>query len=188
MRVLGIDPGLGRTGIAVVDGSVGQLTLISAGCVETAPNAEVGMRLASLFVRVEQAARDARPEVAAVEELYFSTNRATAISVAQARGAVLCALAHAGVPIASYTPNQVKESVAGFGGARKPQVARMACRLLGVERIPGHDDVADACAVAICHHHRAGLGVGVQDRTCTSTPSLERAVALARTKFEAVRS
>ena len=78
--------------------------------------------------------------------------------VSEARGVVLCALAREGVAVAEYTPTQVKEAVCGYGAARKPQVARMVANLLGVPGIPGHDDVADACAVAVCHHHRARLG------------------------------
>src|SRR6202047_1559118 len=155
MRVLGIDPGLARTGVAVVDGAPGRLVLVHAACIETVPQTSEAMRLAILFDLVVEACTSLRPEVAAVEELFFSTNRRTAMRVSEARGVVLCALAREGVAIAEYTPTQVKEAVCGYGAARKPQVARMVANLLGVADIPGHDDVADACAVAVCHHDPA---------------------------------
>jgi crossover junction endodeoxyribonuclease RuvC len=158
MRVLGVDPGLARTGVAIVDGASGHLVLLHATCIETVPQPSEAGRLAMLFDLVVEACTTLRPEVAAVEELFFSTNRRTAMRVSEARGVVLCALAREGIPVAEYTPTQVKEAVCGYGAARKPQVARMVANLLGVPDIPGHDDVADACAVAVCHHHRGSLG------------------------------
>jgi crossover junction endodeoxyribonuclease RuvC len=158
MRVLGVDPGLARTGVAVVEGSPGALALIHAGCIDTHPGAPDAQRLALLFTAVESAVAVHRPDVAAVEQLFFATNRTTAMRVGEARGVVLCALARAGVAVAEYTPPEVKEAVAGYGGAGKAQVGRMVRALLRVERIEGPDDAADACAVAICHHHRARMG------------------------------
>ncbi len=100
--------------------------------------------------------------------------------VSEARGVILCAIAREGIAIAEYTPNQVKEAVCGYGGARKPQVSRMVATLLGVGEIPGHDDVADACAVAVCHHHRGSLGA-LTGRVVQHTESpLDRAVSNAR--------
>jgi crossover junction endodeoxyribonuclease RuvC len=118
--------------------------------------------------------------VAAVEELFFSTNRRTAMRVSEARGVVLCALAREGVAIAEYTPTQVKEAVCGYGAARKPQVARMVANLLGVPDIPGHDDVADACAVAVCHHHRGRLGTLTSRARVHRESALDIAVSRAR--------
>ena len=126
--MLGVDPGLARTGVAIVDGAPGHLVLLHAACIETMPQPSEAGRLAILFDMVVDACTTLRPEVAAVEELFFSTNRRTAMRVSEARGVVLCAL------------------------------ARMVANLLGVPDIPGHDDVADACAVAVCHHHRGRLG------------------------------
>jgi crossover junction endodeoxyribonuclease RuvC len=100
--------------------------------------------------------------MAAVEQLFFATNRTTAMRVSEARGVVLCALARSGLDIAEYTPMQVKESVAGYGGATKPQVGRMVRTLLRVTELPGPDDTADACAVAITHVHRARMGGAVR--------------------------
>jgi crossover junction endodeoxyribonuclease RuvC len=182
VRVLGIDPGLGRTGVAVVEGRAGSLRLVVADCLETDGSEGDGNRLLDLSRRLARLAADLRPDIAAVERLFFSTNRATAMRVSEARGVILCAMAEAGVPVAEYTPNEVKESVAGYGGATKQQVMRTCASLLGVERISGPDDTADACAVAICHHHRAGLrrSTGAPHGTGMS-PSLEAAVAAART-------
>ena len=180
MRVLGIDPGLGRTGVAVVEGRAGSLHLVVADCLETDGAQGDGARLLDLSRRLARLAGDLHPDVAAVERLFFSTNRATAMRVSEARGVILCAMAAAAVPVVEYTPNEVKESVAGYGGATKHQVMRMCASLLGVERIAGPDDTADACAVAICHHHRAGLRRSTEPaRGIGMSPSLEAAVAAA---------
>lgn len=156
MRVLGIDPGLGRTGYAVVDGSPGRLTLIAADRIDTVPQTEEAMRLVSLFEMVAGIVAGHAPDVVAVEQLFFSTNRRTAMRVSEARGVIVCAVARAGVPVAEYTPTQVKQAVCGYGGADKRQVARMTQSLLALDT--NRDDVSDACAVAVCHHHRAHLG------------------------------
>ena len=181
MRVLGVDPGVARTGVAVVEGAPGGLRLIHAGCIETAAEQPDALRLGQLFAALERLGREHACEAAAVEQLFFAANRQSAIRVAQARGVVLCALARAGLPVAEYTPLQVKEAVAGWGGAAKAQVGRMTCTLLGVADIPGPDDVADACAIAICHHHRAGLAgrTGARARP-GMTPRLAEAVARAQ--------
>jgi crossover junction endodeoxyribonuclease RuvC len=182
VRVLGVDPGLGRTGLALVEGRPGSLRLVHAGCIETgAEEGDDGVRLLALSRLLGQSAAALHPDVAAVERLYFSTNRLTAMRVSQARGVILCTLAGAGVPVAEYTPNEIKESIAGYGGATKRQVLRMCATLLGVERIAGPDDTADACAAAICHHHRGALRAGVPAPAPSGTaPGLEAAIAAAR--------
>jgi len=182
VRVLGVDPGLGRTGVALVEGRAGSLRLEHAECIETGAEEADGPRLLELSRLLARSAEALRPDVAVVERLFFSTNRQTAMRVSQARGVILCTLAAAGIQIAEYTPNEIKESVAGYGGATKRQVLRMCGSLLGVERIPGPDDTADACATAICHHHRAALrprtaGVAPSARMSTA---LETAIAAAR--------
>lgn len=190
MRVLGIDPGLGRTGIAIVDGRATDIHLVYAACIETIPQTAMAGRLTSLLAQVEDVVREYSPDVAAVETLLFSTNRSTAIAVAQARGVILCAIGRAGVECVEYGPNQVKEAVAGFGGARKPQVANMVNRLLGTTKIGGPDDTTDACAVAICHHHRARLGptrsAAIANGTLSASsagPRLEAAIAAAQSRL-----
>lgn len=160
MRVLGVDPGLGRTGYAVVDGSAGRLRLIDAGRIDTAANGDIGARLVALSEMLGTVIAACSPDAAAVEQLFFSTNRRTAMQVAEARGVILFAVAHAGIPVAEYTPAQVKQAVCGYGGADKRQVARMTQALLALEGT--RDDVADACAIAVCHHHRARLTAVLQ--------------------------
>ena len=161
MRVIGVDPGLARTGVAVVEGDPGSLRLVFATCVETAPGASDAMRLAVLQGGLQSLFAVHRPDAAAVEQLFFASNRTTAMRVAEARGVALCALASCGLDPVEYTPMQVKESVAGHGGAAKPQVARMVRALLRVDAIPCPDDVTDACAVAITHVHRARMSRAV---------------------------
>ena len=184
MRVLGVDPGLGRTGVAVVDGRPGALRLVQAACLSTPAGVDDAQRLFLLSRLIHGVVEEHVPAFAAVERLFFSTNRATAMRVAEARGVLLCALAAAGVPVVEYTPNEVKESVAGYGGARKPQVLRMTMQLLSVDRIDGPDDVADACAIAVCHHHRAALTVRVRaQRVPRTSTALDAAVAVARARL-----
>ncbi len=181
MRVLGVDPGLGRTGVALVEGHPGSLKLLHAECIETGAEDADGPRLLELSRLLARSAGSLHPDVAAVERLFFSTNRQTAMRVSQARGVILCTLAAAGIPIAEYTPNEIKESVAGYGGATKRQVLRMCEAMLDVEQIPGPDDTADACAAAICHHHRAGLQPHVVPAPASRvSPALELAIAAAR--------
>jgi crossover junction endodeoxyribonuclease RuvC len=183
VRVLGVDPGLGRTGVAVVDGRPGALHLIHASCLVTPAGVDDAERLFLLSGLIGSVVADHRPEFAAVERLFFSTNRTTAMRVSEARGVLLCALAGAGVPVAEYTPNEVKEAVAGYGGARKPQVLRMTMQLLALERIDGPDDVADACAIAVCHHHHAALTLRVRrPRAGSPLSALDAAVAAARAR------
>ena len=188
MRVLGVDPGLGRTGVAVVDGTPGSLRLVHASCLSTPAGIDDPARLLLLSELVGTVLAEHRPAFAAVERLFFSTNRSTAMRVSEARGVLLCALAAAGVPVAEYTPNEVKESVAGNGSAGKPQVLRMTMQLLAVDHIDGPDDVADACAIAVCHHHRAALALRVPRPGATSrhgVSALDAAVAAARARLGA---
>jgi len=181
VRVLGVDPGLGRTGVALVEGHPGSLRLVHAACIETGAEDADGPRLLELSRTLAQSAASLHPDVAAVERLFFSTNRQTAMRVSQARGVILCTLAAAGIPVAEYTPNEIKESIAGYGGATKRQVLRMCEAMLGVEQIPGPDDTADACAAAICHHHRAGLRAPAASAPGSRvSPALELAIAAAR--------
>jgi crossover junction endodeoxyribonuclease RuvC len=184
VRVLGVDPGLGRTGVAVVDGRPGALRLHHASCLQTPAGIDDAERLFLLSELISTVIAEQRPAFAAVERLFFSTNRSTAMRVAEARGVLLCALAAARIPVAEYTPNEVKESVAGYGAARKPQVLRMTTRLLSIDRIDGPDDVADACAIAVCHHHRAALTLRVgRQRAGAAVSPLDVAVAAARARL-----
>jgi len=182
--VLGVDPGVARTGVAVVDGSPGRLRLRHAECIGTDIDAPDPVRLTQLFAGIERICVAYAPDEAAVEQLFFASNRQSAMRVAEARGVVLCSLARAGLPVAEYTPVQVKEALTGWGGAAKAQVSRMTRALLDVEGIVGPDDVADACAVAICHHHRTRLVAtsAGKSRRARMSPRLAEAIARAEAR------
>ena len=184
MIVLGVDPGLARTGVAVVEGAPGSLRLRHAGLIETPTGSTDPDRLGQLLAALELLIARERPQAAAVERLFFSTNRRTAMRVGEARGVILCGLARAGLGVAEYTPLQVKEAVAGWGGAPKAQVIRMVRTLLGGAAVEGPDDVADACAIAVCHHHRVRLAATAPAPAVSASsrmsPRLAEAVARAR--------
>ena len=181
MRVLGIDPGLGRTGFAAVDGAPGHLTLVAADRIDTVPQTDEAARLVSLFDLVGEVITRYAPEVVAVEQLFFSTNRRTAMRVGEARGVILCAVGRAGLRVVEYTPTQVKLAVCGFGGADKGQVVRAMRAILPLDT--NSDDVADACAVAVCHHNRARLGAATASTSGRDAPSrLEAAIATAKAR------
>ena len=157
MRVLGIDPGTATTGYAVVEEREGRLQLISIGVITTPAKTPLSSRLQRIYRDLREVIRSSEPEASAVEELFFSRNARTAMSVGHARGVTLLALADAELPIAEYTPMQIKQAVTGYGSADKHQVQEMVRMLLGLSEVPRPDDAADAAAVAICCLHRAKL-------------------------------
>ncbi|MGH2826706.1 MAG: crossover junction endodeoxyribonuclease RuvC [Actinomycetota bacterium] len=157
MRVLGIDPGVATMGYAVVERSGSKLAPVVFGVVRTPPDQPQARRLVMLRGALEVIVSDHRPDVAAVERLFFTTNAKTAMAVGQASGIALATAAEAGLDVSDYTPNEVKQSVCGYGGASKAQVQAMVAALLGLAEPPRPPDAADACALAICHLNRAGL-------------------------------
>jgi len=157
MRVLGIDPGTAITGYGVVEEEEGELKVLAFGTLRTPSGQPLPTRLQVIYRGVTELAEEWEPSTAAVEELFFSSNARTAMSVGQARGVALLALANAGLSIAEYTPLAVKQAVTGYGGADKAQVQEMVRLLLRLEEAPKPDDAADALAVAICHLHSARL-------------------------------
>lgn len=157
MLVLGLDPGLALTGWALVDGASGHLRLLEAGAWRTAAQEEQGQRLLSLWEDFSELVGRQRPDAVSLERLFFSRNVSTALIVSQARGVLVCAAARAGLELHEYTPGEIKQAVTGSGSAPKPQVARLVRLLLGSSVPSGPDDITDACGVAICHHHAAGL-------------------------------
>ncbi len=154
MRILGIDPGTATTGFGVIEYERGRFTFIDAGVITTLPNEPMPNRLVTLYTELTEVIRTVQPDQAAVEQLFFATNVTTAISVGQARGVILLALAEAGLIPAEYTPMQIKQAVTGYGGAKKPQIQAMVARLLKLRVIPKPDDAADALAAAITHAGR----------------------------------
>ena len=153
MRVLGIDPGTAITGYGVVDENEQGLALVDCGVVTTPAGEPLPQRLQRIYRGLAGVVDQYRPEVAAVEELFFSRNVRTALSVGHARGVALLALADAGLAIFEYKPLEVKQAVAGYGGADKHQVQEMVRMLLSLDEVPRPDDAADAVAVAVCHLH-----------------------------------
>lgn len=155
MVVLGIDPGVATIGFGLVRVERGTNTLLQYGVITTPAGLPLSQRLLQISNDMDQLLARFRPEEMAVEELFFTKNITTGISVAHGRGVVLLAAEKAGIPIYEYTPMQVKQAVAGYGGAQKRQVMLMTQRLLGMKEIPKPDDAADALALAICHGRAA---------------------------------
>jgi len=154
MAVIGIDPGTAITGYGIVEETRdGSLTALTYGVIQTPAGLEMPARLLILYRQLTDILLLHRPQSGAVEKLFFQRNVRTALSVGQARGVVLLALAEQNLPIGEYSPMEVKQSVAGYGGADKHQVQVMVQALLGLTEIPHPDDAADALAIAICHHH-----------------------------------
>ena len=169
MKVLGVDPGTAALGYGIVEGTGGRLRSLDYGCFETSPESTLPERLLAIHSLVAELVEIHRPDLVAVERLFFSRNVQTAFAVGQARGVVLLAAAEHGVPVREATPNEVKSAVAGYGAADKEQVARMVQLVLGMEEIPSPDDAADALATAVCIANRerpgaAGPLSGVLDR------------------------
>lgn len=149
---LGIDPGTATTGYGFVrleeDGS---LVAVKYGVILTPKDASAPARLEMLYKELGDLLREYHPDTAAVEKLFFSRNVTTAIAVGQARGVVMLCMQQAGVEPFEYTPNEIKQAVAGYGGAQKKQVQEMVRALLQLDSIPRPDDAADALAIAITH-------------------------------------
>ena len=151
MRILGIDPGYGITGFGLVDAQRGQYQLLRCGVITTPPNTDFSWRLEVIYNDMVQLLQVAKPDLVAIEELFFGQNVTTGIGVAQSRGVILLAIRQAGIEVFSYKPAQVKQSVVGYGNATKHQVQDMTKRLLRLDAMPKPDDAADAIALALCH-------------------------------------
>ncbi len=148
MRILGLDPGTGRLGYAVIDAGGGTVRCLTYGCAETPPQGSPGARLRDARDAIETILRQFRPEQAVLERLYFSKNVRTALTVAEARGMLLTLLADARVPVLEVSPQEVKAGVTGRGNAPKAQVGRMVTVIFALDHPPRPDDAADALAIA----------------------------------------
>lgn len=152
MIVLGIDPGLTRCGYAVIESGQGRaVRSLALGVIRTPPSAALPARLAELKIELAGLIAQYRPQAVAVEQVFFQVNVRTAMSVGQASGLALAEAAAAGCEVVQYTPNQVKNAVAGYGGAGKAQVQKMVQARLGLASVPEPPDAADAAALALCH-------------------------------------
>ncbi|MHC5256905.1 crossover junction endodeoxyribonuclease RuvC [Streptomyces sp. UC4497] len=156
MRVLGVDPGLTRCGVGVVEGIAGRpLTMRGVGVVRTPADAELGHRLVAIEQGIEQWLDEHRPEVLAVERVFSQHNVSTVMGTAQASAVAMLCASRRGIPVALHTPSEVKAAVTGTGRADKAQVGAMVTRLLRLDAPPKPADAADALALAICHIWRA---------------------------------
>jgi len=150
--VIGVDPGTASTGYGVV----GQTTerefeLLACGVIRTQPKQLMHLRLLELYQDFCKIIGEFNPDEIAVEKLFFGRNVTTAITVGQARGTVLLAAAQSGLPLAEYTPAEVKQAITGYGNADKRQIQEMVQRLLNLTQLPRPDDAADGVAIALCH-------------------------------------
>ncbi len=151
MRVLGVDPGLTRCGLGVIDGRPGRAALVAVGVVRTPSDAEPGERLVFLESELEAWLERYRPEVVAVERVFADVNVASVMTTAHATAVALLTATSRGIPVVFHTPTEVKAAVTGSGRAGKAQVTRMVTRILGLEVAPRPADAADALALAVCH-------------------------------------
>ncbi|OON82134.1 crossover junction endodeoxyribonuclease RuvC [Streptomyces tsukubensis] len=156
MRVLGVDPGLTRCGVGVVEGVAGRpLTMVGVGVVRTPADAELGARLVAIEEGIESWLDEHRPQYVAVERVFSQHNVRTVMGTAQASAVAMLCAARRGLPVALHTPSEVKAAVTGNGRADKAQVGAMVTRLLRLDAPPKPADAADALALAICHIWRA---------------------------------
>ena len=148
---LGIDPGTAIVGYAVVMAQGSDLRMLVCDVITTPAKMVLAQRLQLIYSGLSAIIAEYKPQEAAMEELFFAKNARTAMTVGQARGVAMLALANGGLSVAEYTPKQVKQAVTGYGAADKDQVGEMVRILLKLSAVPRPDDAADAAAVAICH-------------------------------------
>lgn len=156
MRILGIDPGYAIIGYGIIDFVGGKYQPLSYGAITTNSDTPFTKRLELIYDELELVIAKTKPQVAAIERLYFQNNQKTAIDVAQARGVIMLALQKSKLPVFEYTPLQIKTALTGYGRAKKPQMMEIVRRHLGLKEVPKPDDTADALAVALCHAQSAG--------------------------------
>ena len=153
MVILGIDPGLAIVGWGVVECNRGSFRVMGYGSIQTEAGLPVEERITQIYDSMNVILDKYKPEVMAIEELFWNTNQKTGISVAEARGCILLSAHKRGIKIYEYTPLQVKQAVVGYGRAEKRQVIAMVTSILKLSRPPKPDDTADALAIAICQGH-----------------------------------
>ena len=153
-RILGIDPGTGILGFGVVDCELGKpLEIVTGGVISTPAHTPIEIRLEEIFNGLNEIINETKPDEVSIEKLFFTRNVTTAISVAQARGVAILAAQIKKIPIYEYTPNQIKQTLTGYGGADKKQMQEMVRAQLNLQQIPKPDDAADALAAAITHFY-----------------------------------
>jgi crossover junction endodeoxyribonuclease RuvC len=157
MIILGIDPGYAIVGYGVIKYEGGKMSVVDYGKITTEANIPLSKRLKLIYDSLTTLIETFKPDVVAVEELFFNSNVKTAIAVGHARGVIILAAANKNLKIAEYTPLQIKQAVVGYGRADKNQVQQMVKMFLKLKEVPKPDDTADALAVAICHANSSAL-------------------------------
>jgi crossover junction endodeoxyribonuclease RuvC len=166
MRILGIDPGLQRTGFGLIDATGARLAYVASGTISTteAPRGDLPLRLKIIFEGVREVMQAYAPDCASAEIVFVNVNPQSTLLLGQARGAALAALVAGGLPVAEYTALQMKKAIVGHGLASKAQVQEMVRRLLGLPGLPGKD-AADALGLAISHAHAAASFAALASQT-----------------------
>lgn len=173
MRILGIDPGLRRTGFGVIDVDGPRLRYVASGTIVIPANLPLAQRLKVILDGLREIVQDTRPDCAAIEIVFLNTNPQSTLLLGQARGAALCGLADCGLDVNEYTALQIKKAVVGTGRAAKEQVQMMVQRLLNLNGLPAPDS-ADALACAICHAHVAPMTAHFAAHQLETTGSRKR--------------
>jgi crossover junction endodeoxyribonuclease RuvC len=151
MKVLGIDPGTGRMGWAIVEGNRAKQALVACGCEDTPKTMTQAERLDNLWEKIASLIEEYQPDCGAVEDLFFFKNAKTVIRVAESRGVVVAGITHQHLPVFDYSPLMIKKAITGYGKAEKVQVQMMVKTILKLPAVPKPDDAADAVAVALTH-------------------------------------
>jgi crossover junction endodeoxyribonuclease RuvC len=151
MKILGIDPGTAIVGWSVIDADRGHIRVVGFGSIQSPKNRDQQGRLYTIYTQLSEIITKHHPHCAGVEALFFATNAKTAISVGEARGAILLTAALHGVPVISYSPLTVKQTICGDGKADKQAVAKMVKNILKLSSVPALDDITDALAIALTH-------------------------------------
>jgi len=177
VRVLGIDPGLTRCGVGVVDGSVGRpLTMVDVGVIRTSADRPLAQRLVTIEKGLDAWIEEHRPDAVAVERVFARSDSSTIMGTAQASGIALVVAARRGLPIAMHTPSEVKAAVSGNGRADKAQVGAMVVRILRLTEMPKPADAADALALAITHVWRGSANTRIEEAVARAKAAQKTAV------------
>lgn len=186
LRVLGIDPGLTRCGVGVVDVDGSRRgTLVHVSVIRSSPDADIGDRLAIVAAGIREVIAEHRPDAVAVERVFAQQNTHTVMGTAQASGVALLIAAESGLPAATHTPSEVKAAVTGYGSADKRQVQAMIARILRLDAPPQPADAADALAIALCHAWRRGGAVATKGALTPAQRAWADAERVARTYLRA---
>lgn len=170
MRILGIDPGLANTGYGVIEHREQRSMLLTSGCIVTSTDMPLPQRLKLIHDELIIVIEKHKPEIACLEKLFFSVNVKSAMAVGEGRGVAILATAIRDIPLAQYTPQQIKQAVTGSGKAGKQQVERMVKVLLNLEKLPETSHAADAIAVALCHAHSMRFDKAAADALAAMMP------------------